>query len=232
MFNVQTSKTSISFCDFKPPNEDLGRAADYSTALLEELRDLFRCPDLCPHCEAFACLSYLGFMSATSVTGATSLLITVLRYRCGQTGATVSLLPDFAQPYRLLASELIEDYFFECGNNLKNVTRTLTKRLKVSTFGRYQFQFVCCQRSGQSPLCKQLPVSGLEGMQIQLLGPLVSGVIIAAATPIAGSQPDRFKAAGLITGAFVAERFVHKTFHQQYRLCPCLLPALRQAFQA
>ena len=122
----------------------------------------------------------------------TSQLITVLRYRCGQTGATVSLLPDFVQPYRLLASELIEDYFlgranrfldawlellksyrkgFEawykklsaivgfslgrappgidsnaaeyfkwlvgaCGNCLKKVTRTLTKRLKVSTFGR------------------------------------------------------------------------------------------------
>lgn len=121
----------------------------------------------------------------------TSQLIAVLRYRCGQTGASVSLLPDFAQPYRLLASELIEDYFSSvpigfwmsgwgcsraiarvvrpgmsslaplwafrwgalhrgwvatlrrlssgwcaCGNCLKKVTRTLTKRLKVSTFGR------------------------------------------------------------------------------------------------
>jgi len=122
----------------------------------------------------------------------TSQLIAVLRYRCGQTGASVSLLPDFAQPYRLLASELIEDYFFQrtnrfldvwlgllksyrkgceawyeqlsaivgfsmgrappglgsnaaetfkwlvraCGNCLKKVTRILTKRLKVSTFGR------------------------------------------------------------------------------------------------
>ena len=28
----------------------------------------------------------------------------------------MSLLPDFAQPYRLLASELIEDYFFERAN--------------------------------------------------------------------------------------------------------------------
>ena len=48
--------------------------------------------------------------------GSTSQLITVLRFRCEQTGATVSLLPDFAQPYRLLASELIEDYFFERAN--------------------------------------------------------------------------------------------------------------------
>ena len=126
--------------------------------------------------------------------GSSSQLITVLRYRCRPTGATVSLLPDFAQPYRLLATELIEDYFFErangfldawqdllksyrkgfeawyeqlssivgfslgrappgldssavetfkwlvgaCGNCLKEVTRTLTKHLKVSIFGCYQ----------------------------------------------------------------------------------------------
>ena len=143
--------------------------------------------------------------------GSTSQLIAVLRYRCGQTGATVSLLPDFAQPYRLLASELIEDYFlgrangfvdawlgllksyrkgFEawyeklsalvgfslgrappglssaaeyfkwlvgaCGNCLKKVTRTLTKRLKVSTFGRYQCHLNCHEkrRLGQEPLGK------------------------------------------------------------------------------
>ena len=144
--------------------------------------------------------------------GSTSRLIAVLRYRCGQTGATVSLLPDFAQPYRLLASELIEDYFLQranrfleawfdllksyrkrfeawyeklsaivgfslgrappglgssaaeyfkwlvgaCGNGLKKVTRTLTKRLKVSTFGRYQchLNYHEKRRLGQEPLGK------------------------------------------------------------------------------
>ena len=144
--------------------------------------------------------------------GSTSQLITVLRYRCEQTGATVSLLPDFAQPYRLLASELIEDYFLQranqflaawldllksyrkcfeawyqrlsaivgfslgrappglgssaveyfkwlvgaCGNGLKKVTRTLTKRLKVSTFGRYQchLNYHEKRRLGQEPLGK------------------------------------------------------------------------------
>ena len=100
--------------------------------------------------------------------GSTSLLITVLRYRCEQTGATVSLLPDFAQPYRLLASELIEDYFLQRANGfldswfdllksyLKKVTRTLTKRLKVSTFGRYQCHLNCHEkrRLGQEPLGK------------------------------------------------------------------------------
>ena len=144
--------------------------------------------------------------------GSTALLITVLRYRCGQTGATVSLLPDFAQPYRLLASELIEDYFLQrangfldawldllksyrkgfeawyerlsaivgfslgrappglgssaaqyfkwlvgaCGNCLKRVTRTLTKPLKVSTFGRYQCHLNDHEkrRLGQEPLGK------------------------------------------------------------------------------
>jgi hypothetical protein len=151
---------------------------------------------------------YERYVSSAS----TSQLITVLRYRCGQTGATVSLLPDFAQPYRLLASELIEDYFFEranrhldswfellksyrkgfeawyeklgalvgfslgrappglssgaaeyfkwlvgaCGKSLKKVTRTLTRRLKVSTFGRYQCHLNCHEkrRAGQEPLDK------------------------------------------------------------------------------
>ena len=41
----------------------------YGQLGLEELRDLFSCPEVCPHCEVFDCLSYLGFMSATSVTG-------------------------------------------------------------------------------------------------------------------------------------------------------------------
>ena len=153
-----------------------------------------------------------GFYERYVSNGSTSQLITVLRYRCQQTGATVSLLPDFAQPYRLLASELIEDYFlgrangfsdawlellksyrkrFEawyerlssivgfslgrappgldsnaaeyfkwlvgaCGNCLKNVTRTLTKRLKVCTFGRYECHLNCHEkrRLGQEPLGK------------------------------------------------------------------------------
>ena len=43
-------------------------------------------------------------------------LIKVLRLHCKQTGATVSLLPDFAQPYRLLESELIEDSFLGRAN--------------------------------------------------------------------------------------------------------------------
>ena len=43
-----------------------------------------------------------------------------------------------------------------CGNCLKNVTRTLTKRLKVSTFGRYQchLNYHEKRRLGQEPLGK------------------------------------------------------------------------------
>lgn len=138
------------------------------------------------------------------------LLIKVLRFRCKQTGATVSLLPDFAQPYRLLETQLIEDSFlgrenrflqtwsdllqsyrkrFErwygelssivgfslgrappgigcsgqeyfkwlvgaCGNCIRKATRTLTKHLKVSIFGRYQCHLNCHEkrRLGQGPL--------------------------------------------------------------------------------
>ena len=136
--------------------------------------------------------------------------IKVLRWLCKQSGATVSLLPDFAQPYRLLENELIEDFFFgrtnpflqcwsdllksyqkrferwyselssvvgfslgrappgigcsgqeyfkwlvdACGNSLKNATRTLTKRLKISIFGCYKCHLNCHEkrRLGQAPL--------------------------------------------------------------------------------
>ena len=143
-------------------------------------------------------------------SGSSCFQIKVLRFCCKQTGATVSLLPDFAQPYRLLESELIEDSFFQrtneflqswndllqsyrkrferwygelssvvgfslgrappgmecsaseyfkwlvdaCGNSLKNATRTLTKRLKVSIFGCYKCHLNCHEkrRLGQAPL--------------------------------------------------------------------------------
>ena len=152
-----------------------------------------------------------GVYERYASNGSTSELITVLRYRCQQTGATVSLLPDFAQPYRLLVSELIEDYFFErangylaawlellkryrkrfelwhqelkavvgfslgrappgagssaaeyfrwlvgaCGNSVRKATRTLTQRLKLSVFGRYQCHLNCHEkrRLGQAPVC-------------------------------------------------------------------------------
>jgi len=59
--------------------------------------------------------------------GSKSEQIRVLRFRCKATGATVSLLPDFAQPYRLLASELIEDYFFERSNEFLEAWLDLLK---------------------------------------------------------------------------------------------------------
>ena len=46
------------------------------------------------------------------ISGSVCFQIKVLRLLCKQTGATVSLLPDFAQPYRLLESKLVEDFFF------------------------------------------------------------------------------------------------------------------------
>ena len=152
----------------------------------------------------------LGVYERYLVCGSQCFRIKVLRWFCKQTGATVSLLPDFAQPYRLLENELIEDSFFQrpnrflqswsdllnsyqrrferwyddlssvvgfslgreppgirscareyfkwlvdaCGNCLKNATRTLTKHLKVSIFGRYKchlnYQEKC--RLSQVPL--------------------------------------------------------------------------------
>ena len=136
----------------------------------------------------------LGVYKRYGSSGSDSEQVLILRYRCKTTKATVSLLPDFVQPYLLVATDLIEDLFFgrsnrylanwqdllvsyhkrfeswyqqlsaevgfalgrappepsatavdyfqwlvgACGNSLREVTRTLTKQLKVSTFGRYK----------------------------------------------------------------------------------------------
>ena len=40
--------------------------ADYAELKLYELRDLFLAPEVCPHCQVFGCLDYLGFIKDTS----------------------------------------------------------------------------------------------------------------------------------------------------------------------
>ena len=60
-------------------------------------------------------------------SGSSCFLIKVLRFHCKQTGATVSLLPDFAQPYRLLESQLIEDSFLGRANRFLQTWSDLLK---------------------------------------------------------------------------------------------------------
>ncbi|WP_420196873.1 DUF6431 domain-containing protein [Chthoniobacter flavus] len=66
----------------------------------------------CPNCSAAKSLVALGYYERwLSGTGRGDLRLPVRRFRCRACSRTVSLLPDFAQPYRLVRNEAIERYF-------------------------------------------------------------------------------------------------------------------------
>ena len=69
-------------------------------------------PAACPHCRACASLQALGYY-LRSITGkkAVALTISVRRFRCKVCKKTVSILPAFAQPYRLVRNHAIHRYF-------------------------------------------------------------------------------------------------------------------------
>ena len=69
-------------------------------------------PLRCPNCSAAKSLAALGYYERwLSGTDREDLRLSVRRFRCRACGRTVSLLPDFAQPYRLVRNEAIERYF-------------------------------------------------------------------------------------------------------------------------
>jgi hypothetical protein len=69
-------------------------------------------PHRCPHCLVVRLLVALGYyVRGLSGTDSRYLRVSVRRFRCRACGRTVSLLPDFAQPYRLVRNEVIERYF-------------------------------------------------------------------------------------------------------------------------
>lgn len=69
-------------------------------------------PLRCPNCSAAKSLVALGYYERwLSGTNGKHLRVSVRRFRCRVCGRTVSLLPDFAQPYRLVSNEAIERYF-------------------------------------------------------------------------------------------------------------------------
>lgn len=71
-------------------------------------------PDACPHCRAANALDILGYYSR-SVTGKRSavLRLSIRRFRCRTCRKTVSILPAFAQPYRLVHNHTVDRFF--CG---------------------------------------------------------------------------------------------------------------------
>ena len=71
-----------------------------------------RPPVVCPICHGWHCLKLHGYYErwVTDKEGK-PVRIKIARYLCVKTGRTVSLLPEFAQPYRVVANETIQAYF-------------------------------------------------------------------------------------------------------------------------
>ena len=86
-----------------------GTPEDYLVA--QKHSDMAR-PHQCPNCSAVKSLVALGYYKRwlTGVDGK-DLELSIRRFRCRACERTVSLLPDFAQPYRLVRNEAIERYF-------------------------------------------------------------------------------------------------------------------------
>ncbi len=74
-------------------------------------------PSECPHCRSRKRLSALGYYSRNVTSAERGVLrIFVRRFRCRLCGKTVSILPSFAQPYRLVLNGTINEFF---GGTLK-----------------------------------------------------------------------------------------------------------------
>jgi hypothetical protein len=88
-------------------------------------------PEICPHCGRSSCLRALGYYSRSisSNTSGRILVARVRRFRCRLLGKTVSLLPSFAHPYRLVGSSSIDRYFSGRRSGIEMVLRSsLLKR--------------------------------------------------------------------------------------------------------
>ncbi len=70
-------------------------------------------PPTCPHCRRSGCLRALGYYARglSSHDSGRVLIVRIRRYRCRLIGKTVSLLPAFAHPYRLVGAAFIDSYF-------------------------------------------------------------------------------------------------------------------------
>lgn len=71
-----------------------------------------RPPAVCPICHRWHCLKRYAFYERwTTDRDGKEIRIVVARYLCLTSGRTVSLLPEFAQPYRIVANNTIQAYF-------------------------------------------------------------------------------------------------------------------------
>lgn len=69
-------------------------------------------PPVCPHCNGINALPALGYYERNlSRTGPGILRLWIRRFRCRDCGRTVSMLPEFVQPYRIVRNATIEEFF-------------------------------------------------------------------------------------------------------------------------
>ncbi|MEK7751346.1 MAG: DUF6431 domain-containing protein [Acidobacteriota bacterium] len=71
-----------------------------------------RPPARCPHCGKLDTLDHLGYYQRGCTDSAGKVReISVHRFECAHCGRTVSCLPDFAQPYRLINNATTQKFF-------------------------------------------------------------------------------------------------------------------------
>lgn len=80
--------------------------------IAEEAHLRVRPPERCPRCGKLHTLDHLGYYrrGCTDSEGKVS-VISIRRFICSKCDVTVSCLPDFAQPYRLINSTTTQKFF-------------------------------------------------------------------------------------------------------------------------
>src|SRR4051812_20436348 len=83
--------------------------ADYAKLSIQRT---IKPPCECPRCGAEEALQSLGYYSRNVTNAHRGVLrIFVRRFRCRNCHSTASVLPSFAQPYRLVLNQTIGDFF-------------------------------------------------------------------------------------------------------------------------
>lgn len=80
--------------------------------IAQEVHLKVRSPERCPRCGKLHRLTHLGYYprGCTDSEGKVREM-SVARFECSACGVTVSLLPDFAQPFRMVNSKTTEKFF-------------------------------------------------------------------------------------------------------------------------
>ena len=71
-----------------------------------------RAPERCPKCRKLHVLEHLGYYQRGCTDSAGQVQeISISRFECTYCGVTVSCLPEFAQPYRMINNETTQKFF-------------------------------------------------------------------------------------------------------------------------